>query len=91
MNAVARPLPIGIHTNGIKHTHVDPMPDVDTRFRMVRDAGVFDYVDKTPDPDQIDDFARASEKRTSGRCAATSRPKLRGSKLKRSYSLRSNF
>ena len=62
MNAVARPLPIGIQTNGIKHTHADPMPDVDTRFRMVRDAGVFDYVDKTPDPDQIDDFARASEK-----------------------------
>src|SRR3546814_13329985 len=35
---------------------------VDTRFRMVRESGVFDYVDKTPDPDQIDEFARASEK-----------------------------
>lgn len=62
MTAGAKVLPIGIQTNGIKHTHADPMPDVDTRFRMVRDAGVFDYVDKTPDPDQIEDFARASEK-----------------------------
>jgi hypothetical protein len=52
----------GIQTNGIKHTHADAMPDVDTRFRMVRDAGVFDYVDKTPEPDQIDEFLAASEK-----------------------------
>ena len=38
------------------------MPDIDTRFRMVREAGVFDYVDKTPDPHEIEAFARASEK-----------------------------
>lgn len=62
MTGHAGTLPIGIQTNGIRHAHADPMPDVDTRFRMVRDSGVFDYVDKTPDPDQIDDFARASEK-----------------------------
>lgn len=62
VSTVAKSLPIGIQTNGIKHSHADPMPDVDTRFRMVRDAGVFDYVDKTPDPDQIDYFARASER-----------------------------
>ena len=55
-------LPIGIQTNGIKHAHDDPMPDVDTRFRMVKECGAFDYVDKTPDPDQIDDFIRAREK-----------------------------
>ena len=55
-------LPIGIQTNGIRHTHADPMPDVDTRFRMVVECGAFDYVDKTPDPDQIDDFVAASEK-----------------------------
>jgi hypothetical protein len=52
----------GIQTNGIKHTHADPMPDVDTRFAMVRDAGVFDYIDKTPDPDQVEDFHKSSEK-----------------------------
>lgn len=33
----------GIQTNGTKHTHADPMSDIDTRFAMVRDAGVFDY------------------------------------------------
>ena len=52
----------GIQTNGIKHAHADPMPDIDTRFAMVREAGVFDYVDKTPDPDQIDDFLKARDK-----------------------------
>ena len=62
MPASNKTLPIGIQTNGIKHTHADPMPSVDTRFAMLREAGVFDYVDKTPDPDQIDDFARASAK-----------------------------
>ena len=58
---MANDLFFGIQTNGIKHTHADPMPDIDTRFRMVRDAGVFDYVDKTPDADQIDDFKQASD------------------------------
>lgn len=52
----------GIQTNGIKHTHADPMPDIDTRFAMVRDAGVFDYVDKTPEPDEVDDFLKAGAK-----------------------------
>jgi len=55
-------LQFGIQTNGIKHSHADPMPDIDTRFAMVRDAGVFDYVDKTPDPDQIEDFLKARDK-----------------------------
>ena len=36
----------GIQTNGIKHSHTDSMPSADTRFQMVRDAGVFDYVEK---------------------------------------------
>lgn len=52
----------GIQTNGIKHAHTDPMPDIDTRFAMVRDAGVFDYVDKTPEPDEVDDFLKAGAK-----------------------------
>ncbi|MDP6707674.1 MAG: hypothetical protein QF893_15130 [Alphaproteobacteria bacterium] len=59
---MAAELLFGIQTNGIKHSHDDPMPDVDTRFAMVREAGIFDYVDKTPDPDQIDEFRKASEK-----------------------------
>lgn len=52
----------GIQTNGIKHRHTDPMPDIDTRFRMVREAGVFDYVDKTPDPHEVDAFLNARDK-----------------------------
>ncbi|MEE3287733.1 MAG: hypothetical protein VX249_05975 [Pseudomonadota bacterium] len=57
-----RELPVGIQTNGIKHSHQDPMPSIDTRFAMVRESGVFDYVDKTPDPVEIDAFEKASEK-----------------------------
>ena len=52
----------GIQTNGIRHTEADGLPDIDTRFAMVRDAGVFDYVDKTPDPHEIETFRTASEK-----------------------------
>jgi len=59
---MAAELLFGIQTNGIKHTHADPMPDIDTRFAMVREAGVFDYVDKTPEPDQLPDFMKASDK-----------------------------
>lgn len=59
---MADSLLFGIQTNGIKHTHNDPMPDIDTRFRMAKEAGVFDYVDKTPDSDEIDAFQKASEK-----------------------------
>jgi len=59
---MANDLLFGIQTNGIKHTHADPMPDIDTRFRMVREAGVFDYVDKTPAPEEVDQFLKASAK-----------------------------
>ena len=59
---MATELLFGIQTNGIKHAHADPMPDIDTRFAMVREAGVFDYVDKTPDPEQIGDFIQARDK-----------------------------
>ncbi len=55
-------LKFGIQSNGIRHRHQDGMPDIDRRFAMVREAGVFDYVDKTPDPHEVDDFLAASEK-----------------------------
>ncbi len=55
-------LKLGIQTNSIKHPPSDSMPDTDTHFEMVQDAGVFDYVDKTLDPDQIDDFLKARDK-----------------------------
>jgi len=55
-------LRFGIQTNGIRHRHADGMPDIDTRFRMVREAQVFDYVDKTPAPDEVEQFRKASAK-----------------------------
>lgn len=36
--------------------------DLDTKFRMVKEAGVFDYYDRTPMPNEIGDYLRASEK-----------------------------
>jgi hypothetical protein len=59
---MATELLFGIQTNGIRHAHADGMPDIDTRFRMVKEAGVHDYVDKTPDPHEIEEFEAASEK-----------------------------
>lgn len=59
---MATVLQFGIQTNGIRHTEADGMPDIDTRFRMVKEAGVHDYVDKTPDPHEIDEFLAASDK-----------------------------
>ncbi|MSP66527.1 MAG: hypothetical protein EXQ96_00195 [Alphaproteobacteria bacterium] len=59
---MADTLLFGIQTNGIKHRHADPMPDIDTRFRMVKEAGVFDYADKTPAADAVDQFLRARDK-----------------------------
>jgi hypothetical protein len=59
---MAKDLLFGIQTNGIRHREADGMPDIDTRFAMVREAGVFDYVDKTPDPHEIEAFRAASRK-----------------------------
>lgn len=59
---MAQTLLFGIQTNGIRHTEADGVPDIDTRFAMVREAEVFDYVDKTPDPHEIEDFRTASQK-----------------------------
>ena len=55
-------LEFGIQTNGIKHTHLDPMPQIDKRFSMVKDASIFDYVDKTPEIEEIDLFLKVSKK-----------------------------
>ena len=55
-------LQFGIQTNGIKHTHLDAMPSIETRFNMVKNTGVFDYVDKTPESHEIDEFKKCSKK-----------------------------
>ena len=55
-------LEFGIQTNGIKHAHADPMPDIHTRFHMVKETGLFDYVDKTPAANEVEQFLLASKK-----------------------------
>ena len=59
---MAQTLLFGVQTNGIRHAESDGMPDIDTRFRMVKEAGIHDYVDKTPATDEIDEFVAASQK-----------------------------
>ena len=53
---------IGITEKGVMHTDPDEF-DLDTRFRMVAESGVYDYYDKTPeDPALVDAYLAASEK-----------------------------
>ncbi len=58
---MAKELLIGIQEAGVMHTVFNEF-DTDTRFRMVKGAGVFDYFDKTPTPADGAIFKRASEK-----------------------------
>ena len=55
-------LKFGIQTNGIKHDHEHPMPDIEKRFNMVQESKVFDYVDKTPELNEIEQFKECSKK-----------------------------
>ena len=59
---MATELLFGVQTNGIRHAEADGMLDIDTTFRMVKEAGVHDCVDKTPDPHEIEEFEAANEK-----------------------------
>jgi hypothetical protein len=52
---------IGIQEAGVMHSKWNEF-DVDTRFRMVKESGVFDYYDKTPSPQDIVIYRRAVEK-----------------------------
>lgn len=54
MNA-RTPLPIGINLDGVLVHDGLPTPDTPTRLRWVREAGVFDYIEKNIDPRE--DFA----------------------------------
>ena len=61
MSAARAPL-IGITCNSVVHTDADLHFDLDTRFRMVRDAGVFDYIERSPPPHELEAHVRASER-----------------------------
>ena len=52
----------GIQPNGIRNKDTDPVPDLENKFRMVRDSGLYDYIDYTPQPAELDDYANLSEK-----------------------------
>ena len=56
-------LKIGITEAGVARTSSDPVIDIDTKFRMVKDSGAYDYYDKTPESQQVvDEYLAASEK-----------------------------
>lgn len=59
---MADKLQFGITENGVIHTSADVPLDLDTKFRMVKEAGVYDYFDKTPPADQESAYRAASEK-----------------------------
>ena len=59
---MARELNIGITGSGVCHRSMDPTPDVDTQFQMVKECGAFDYFDKTPAVEERATYIAASEK-----------------------------
>ena len=57
-----RELKVGITEGGVLHTDAEPPYDLDTKFRMVKEADVYDYFDKTPPVSEADEYRRCSEK-----------------------------
>jgi hypothetical protein len=56
---MAKEFLLGCQWRGIRHTQDVP---VDTQFQMIRDSGVFDYLDRLPPTDLVDEYIRCSEK-----------------------------
>lgn len=54
-------LRIGCTANGATH-HDTAIPDIATKVRMVKDAGVFDYIDRSPPDEEFRELMRASER-----------------------------
>ena len=52
---------IGIAEAGIRHDMSRP-PELATQFQLVKECGVFDYLDKTPPRAQQAEYARLSER-----------------------------
>ncbi len=59
---INRELKVGITEGGVLHTDAEPALDLDTKFRMVKEAGVYDYFDKTPPVGRVDEYLRCSDK-----------------------------
>lgn len=58
---VKRELLIGIAEASVMHAVPDEF-DLDTRFHMVKEAGIFDYYDKTPATHEIQLYRDAVQK-----------------------------
>ncbi len=56
----AKDLLFGCTANGTTHSDT-AIPDVATKVRMVKDAGVFDYFDRSPLDEEFRDLLKASE------------------------------
>ena len=56
-----RDIKIGISGAGVVHTDAE-VPDVDTRFRLASESGVFDYLDRTPPAAEVAAYISASQK-----------------------------
>jgi sugar phosphate isomerase/epimerase len=50
---------LGCHWRGVFHHE---SASVEAQFRLIKDSGVFDYLDRLPLPDVIDEYLRCSEK-----------------------------
>ena len=59
---MTKKLPIGLNPACVLHTDSEPELDIETKFRMVKESGVFDYIDKTPPPEEVDEYRRLAEK-----------------------------
>jgi len=59
---MTKELKIGITQSGIKHAAGDPDPDLETQFKMVKESGVYDYLDKTPAESDVEEYLRCSDK-----------------------------
>ncbi len=60
---MTKQLQIGITEKGVCHTQGEEEFGLDTRFRMVSESGVYDYMDKTPPSANLVDAYRAASKK----------------------------
>ena len=58
---MTRELKVGMTEGGILHTDAEPAFNLDTKFRMVKETGVYDYFDKTPPASQANEYQSCSE------------------------------
>jgi hypothetical protein len=52
---------IGINESGTIHCDSDPLISLEEKFKRVAESGVFDYFDKTPPSEKVDEYKRLSE------------------------------